>query len=191
MQPDSRLDQNIQNRRSLRSFADKPVSPETLEVLFEAARWAASCFNEQPWRFIYATRENPEEFECLAACLAGFNPNWANKAPVLIVTLAAKHFAANGKPNRHAQHDVGLAMGNLSLQAVSLGLTVHEMAGFDAAKVVADLGVPEEFEPVTMAAVGYPGTPDQLSDALREKELAPRSRKPLAELVFRGTFGAG
>lgn len=187
--PDSNLDKNIQARQSLRSFSDQAVEPATLHVLFEAARWAASCFNEQPWRFVYATREQPAEFDRLLHCLVEHNQSWAREAPVLIATLAAKHFAKNGKPNHHAGHDLGLAMGNLSLQAASLGLHVHEMAGFDAAKVMSDLNVPAEYEALTMATIGYPGKPDQLSDALREKETAPRSRKPLSELVFRGSFG--
>ncbi|MEQ9366368.1 MAG: nitroreductase family protein [Leptospirales bacterium] len=188
--PPADLDRNIQTRRSLRSFSDQAVSPETLRALFEAARWAASCFNEQPWRFVYATREQPQEFDRLLQCLGEYNQGWAREAPVLILTLASKHFAKNQKVNRHAEHDLGLAMGNLSLQAVSLGLFVHEMAGFDAAKAVQDLGVPEEFSAVTMATIGYPGPPENLSENLREKETAPRERKALSEIVFRGTFGA-
>ncbi|MCR9143607.1 MAG: nitroreductase family protein [bacterium] len=188
-QPASNLDKNIQTRRSLRSFADKNVDAETLRTLFEAARWAASCFNEQPWRFVYATREEPAEFERLLACLVEFNQAWAKAAPVLMLTLAAKSFEKNGKANRHAEHDLGLALGNLSLQAASLGLHVHEMAGFDAAQAAQDLGVPPEYTVVSMATIGYPGDPQNLSEALREKEAAPRTRKALSEIVFRGGFG--
>ncbi len=189
-QPPQNLDQNIQNRRSLRSFADRPVSADTLRKLFEAARWAASCFNEQPWRFVYATRGEAAEFESLLQCMGEFNQVWAKEAPVLLLTLAAKRFAKNDKENRHAEHDLGLAMGNLSLQATSLGLHVHEMAGFDPEKAMRELKVPDDYTAVTMATIGYPGSPEQLSEALQAKESAPRSRKALSEIVFRGRFGA-
>ncbi|WP_237151162.1 nitroreductase family protein [Pontibacter actiniarum] len=175
----------IEQRWSPRAFSDRPVREEQLEALFEAARWAPSAMNEQPWRFIYATSDNRESFERLANCLVAGN-SWAKNAAALFITVAKKSYDFNGNPNGHAWHDVGLATGNLLLQATDLGLHVHLMGGFDAAKAREVLGIPEGFEPVSMGAVGYVGEPESLPENLRERELAPRVRKPLNELVFKG-----
>lgn len=188
-QPDPGLIEAIQFRRSPRSFTDQSVAPETLRLLFEAARWSASCFNEQPWRFVYARREDSADFARLAACLVEFNRSWAANAPVLLLSCVTTHFEKNGKPNRHAEHDLGLALGNLSLQAASLGLQIHEMAGFDPERAVTELGLPAGVVPLTVATIGYPGDPAQLDEALRAKESAPRTRKPLSEFVFQNTYG--
>lgn len=177
----------IEQRQSPRAFSEKPVSEEQLETLFEAARWAPSSMNEQPWRFIYATKDNKEEFERMFSCLMEGN-SWAGKAPVLFVTIAKTAYDRNGKPNTHAWHDVGLATGNFLLQATEIGLHAHLMGGFMADKAREALGIPEGYEPVAMGALGYIGDPDTLPEQLRERELAPRKRKPLGDLVFRGKW---
>jgi len=179
----------IRERRSPRAFSGRPVEPSKLRGLLEAARWAASSFNQQPWHFIVAAQEHPEEFERLLDCLVPGNAQWARRAPVLMLSVAKLTFDANGKPNRHALHDVGQATANLALQATAVGLAVHQMAGFDAARAREVFAIPEGFEPVAAIAVGYPGDPEELPAALREKERAPRTRRPLGEFVFGGTWG--
>lgn len=180
----------IKRRWSPRAFSDRPVEPQKLKRLFEAARWAASSFNEQPWRFIIATRDQPEAFEKVLACLAEGNQAWAKHAPLLGLTLSKKTFSRNGKPNRVHIHDIGLAMGNLSLQAMAMDLFVHQMAGVELEKVVETFAVPDDFEPVAGFAVGYAGDPGQLPESwMREAEQAPRARKDFAEFVFAGQFG--
>jgi nitroreductase len=177
----------IEERKSPRAFAEKSVEQEQLETLFEAARWAPSAMNEQPWRFIYATKEDKENFDRLFSCLLEGN-SWARNAAVLFLTVAKKTYDFNGTPNGHAWHDIGLATGNLLLQATDLGLHVHLMGGFKADKAREVLGIPEGYEPVTIGAIGYIGDPETLPEHLRERELAPRTRKPLEELVFRGKW---
>lgn len=179
----------LRRRWSPRAFSDQAIEPDKLRSLFEAARWAPSSFNEQPWSFIVATGENPEEHALLLSCLAEKNQQWARRAPVLMVSVAKLNFERTGKPNRHAFHDVGLATGNLLTQATELGLAVHPMAGFSREKVREIYGVPEGFEPVAAIAIGYPDQIDVLPEAFREQELAPRSRKPLAGFVFAGRWG--
>jgi nitroreductase len=174
----------IRDRWSPRSFADVPVLPGTVRQLLEAARWAPSCMNEQPWSFIVATREEPDAYERMFSCLVPGNQTWAHAAPLLLIAVARTTFARNGKPNPHAWHDVGLAMGNLTVQATSLGLAVHQMAGIDRDKIREVYGIPDGFEPVSAAAIGYPGKPDALPDDLAERERSPRSRKPQEEFVF-------
>jgi nitroreductase len=182
------LHELISRRWSPRAFEDRPVEPEKLAVMFEAARWAASSFNEQPWRFVWAARHEHDLFARLFDCLAEKNQLWAEKAPVLFLTVAARKFSHNGKPNRHNWHDVGLAMGNLSLQAASMGLMIHQMAGFNPDKARENIKIPVEFEPVAMVAAGYPGDPDSLPAQFRPSETAERTRKPLTELVFHGEW---
>lgn len=179
----------LQRRWSPRAFAGRAVEPEKLRSLMEAARWAPSSFNEQPWSFIVATKEEPVEYERLLGCLVEGNMQWARNAPVLMLSLAKLHFDRNGQPNRHAFHDVGLAVENLVLQATALGLAVHQMAGFHVEKARELYGVPEGVEPVAAIAVGYPGDPESLPEPLRERERAPRNRKPLDAFVFSGSWG--
>ncbi len=176
-------------RWSPRAFSEAAVPREMVCSLLEAARWAPSCFNEQPWSFIVATREDPEAFEKLLGCLRETNQAWARRVPVLMVAVAKAAFDHNGKPNRHAGHDVGLAVENLMLQAVSMGLFAHAMAGFDASKVRELYGVPEGQDPLVALAVGFPGDPEDLPEELRERELAPRERKPLERFVFGPSWG--
>lgn len=179
----------LARRWSPRAFSDRPVPAESACSLLEAARWAPSCFNEQPWSFIVATKDDPEAFSKLLGCLREKNQAWACRAGMLLVGVAKAAFDHNGKPNRHAAHDVGLAVENLMLQAVSMGLFAHPMAGFDSAKVRETYGVPEGHDPLVAVAVGYPGDPLDLPDEQKENELAPRVRKPLGQIAFGPSWG--
>lgn len=178
----------LKRRWSPRAFSDQPVEAEKLHMLFEAARWAPSSNNEQPWRFIVANKDYETEWNRLLACLVEGNRTWAYRAPVLILSVASLNFQEDSTPNRHAFHDTGMAVENLVLQATALGLAAHQMAGFDVEKARADLKIPSGYEPVAMIAVGYPGDPAQLSDRLRAREAQPRVRKPLTEFVYSATW---
>lgn len=178
----------LQRRWSPRAFAAKPVEREVLLRLFEAARWAPSSYNEQPWRYIVVTHENPERLKEAHSVLSPGN-TWATKAPVLICSVAQLTFARNNKPNRHAFHDVGAASENFLLQAVALGLFGHQMAGFDVEKARAVFQVPEGYEPVAMIALGYPAALETLTEEQRAREQLPRVRRPIEESVFGGRFG--
>jgi nitroreductase len=178
----------IRARWSPRAFSEKSVPAEILRSLFEAARWAPSSNNEQPWAYLVATKEDPENFAEMLGVLVEFNADWAKQAPVLALSLA--HLKTrDGKPNRVALHDVGSASGQLTFEANSRGLFVHQMAGFHGEKARETFGIPADWEPVAAMAIGYPGNPDSLPQKLRERELAPRTRKPLKEFVMTGTWG--
>ena len=179
----------LRQRWSPRAFDDRPVEPEKLLSLCEAARWAPSSNNEQPWRFIVADKDYETEWNRLLACLVEGNRKWAYRAPVLILSVASLNFEDDSTPNRHAFHDTGVAVENLVLQATALGLAAHQMAGFDVEKARADLKIPSGYEPVAMIAVGYPGDLASLPDRLRERELQPRSRRPISEWTFSGQWG--
>src|SRR5882724_1908231 len=168
------IEELLRRRWSPRAFAERLVEPEKLASMFEAARWSASCFNEQPWNFIVATRDDAAEFARLLSCLVEGNQVWASHAPVLMVSVARLNFAQNGKPNRTAIHDVGLATAQMIVQAMAMGVFMHPMAGFHADKVRELYGVSEGCEPVAAIAAGYPGDPATLSESLRQRELAPR-----------------
>ena len=174
----------LRNRWSPRALADRDISPDDLRTLLDAARWAASCNNEQPWRFIVARRNQKEQFASILGCLVEANQAWAQRASALMLTLTSTKFARNGSLNNWAHHDVGLALGNLMIQAVSMGLVSHGMAGFDAVKARETFGIPEDIVPVAAVAIGYLGDPNVLSEKHRAAELGPRSRKPLADLLF-------
>ena len=179
----------LRRRWSPRAFSDRRVDPAIMRSLLEAARWAPSSYNEQPWSFIVATRDDPVEFGRLLSCLVEGNIQWAQHAPVLMVSVARLYFEDDGKPNRHAFHDVGLAVANLIVQATALGLVVHQMAGIFPDKIRELYGIPEGYEAVAGIALGYPGDPQSLPEELRKRELAPRERKPLTEFVFSGRWG--
>lgn len=183
------IEEILRRRWSPRAFSDRALATEKLLSLFEAARWAPSSFNEQPWSFIVATKENPAEHAQLLDCLMEKNQQWATLAPVLMVSVAKLNFEKSGKPNRHALHDVGLAMGNLLVEATALGLFVHQMAGFSVDKVREAYQVPEGFDPVAAIAIGYPAEPEVLPEAFREPEIGPRKRKPIGSFVFEGKWG--
>ncbi len=179
----------LTRRWSPRAFSNRPVEPEKLGALFEAARWAASCFNEQPWRFILATRDQGTEYDKLLVCLVEANQVWAKQAPVLALGLAKRTFARNGNPNAYARHDLGLATAQLMIQATALDLYVHAMAGILPDKARDSYGIPEDNDVVTALAIGYLGAAESLPEQLREIEQAPRERRPLADLVFTGAWG--
>ena len=183
------IEEILRRRWSPRAFSDRNVEAEKLLSLFEAARWAPSSFNEQPWSFIVATKNKPEEHAQLLTCLGEKNQQWAKLAPVLMVSVASLNFEKTGKLNRHAFHDVGLAMGNLLVEATALGLFVHQMAGFSVEKVRETYGVPPDFEPVAAIAVGYPADPEILPEPFREQEMGPRKRKPVGSFVFENKWG--
>jgi nitroreductase len=178
----------IRSRWSPRAFSDRAVEPEKLLSLLEAARWAPSSYNHQPWSFIVATKDDATEYNRLLSTLVEFNQGWAKNAPVLILTVA-KIRTDDGKTNRHAFHDVGLALENLILQATSLGLFAHQIGGFNPETAREIYQIPEGYEPATVVTVGYPGDPQNLPDGLRDRELAPRTRKPLTEFVFTEKWG--
>ncbi len=182
------LHELIAERWSPLAFADRSVPSADLASVLEAARWAPSSYNEQPWSFALATRENPADFETLADLLVEGNA-WARRAPVLLLSIALETYSRNAKPNIHAWHDVGLAAGTLVLQAQALGLAAHQMGGFDAAKARAVLELPDNASPVAMIALGYPGTLDDLPESMHQRESSPRTRKPLAEIIFSGRWG--
>ena len=179
----------LRRRWSPRAFSDRRVDPAIMRSLLEAARWAPSSYNEQPWSFIVATKDDTAEFSRLLSCLVEGNIQWAQHAPVLMVSVARLSFEDDGKPNRHAFHDVGLAVANLIVQATALGLVVHQMAGIFPDKIRELYGIPEGYEAVAGIALGYPGDPQSLPEGLRKRELAPRERKPLTEFVFSGSWG--
>ncbi|WPP50548.1 nitroreductase family protein [Catalinimonas niigatensis] len=174
------LNQLLTKRYSPRSFSDQPVETSTLHKILDAARLAPSSFNEQPWRFIYATKAQPEEYLRLLSCLNEKNQRWADEAPVLIVGIAKKTFTAIEKLNRHAWYDTGAAVGFMTLKATEENIYMHQMAGFMPQKAVELLHIPEEYEPVVMIALGYRG----------EAERPDKGRKPLEEIAFRGEWKA-
>ena len=175
----------IRNRWSPRSFASYPVAPETLEQIFEAASWAASAMNEQPWRYIYAHHADQENFQKMVDCLMPGNQPWAKNAPVLILALAKTQYD-NGTPNGAAMHDLGLANGNLSLEATALGLHTHFMGGFDRDKAKEVFELPDNLQPAVMIALGYLGEAEQLEEPFLSREKAPRQRKAISEIAFKG-----
>lgn len=184
------INELMARRWSPRIFEEgRSVEHEKIMTLLEAARWAPSCFNEQPWRFLVFDGSDASAMERARGCLSPGNA-WALKAPVLMISVARDNFARNEKPNRTAQHDVGLATENLFLEVVELGLVAHGMAGFDAGRARSEFNIPDGFTVLAMIAVGYPyrGKLDDLDEASRAKELAPRERKPIGEIAFAGTW---
>lgn len=180
--------QPIAGRWSPRSFAALAVEPEQLETLFEAARWSASAMNEQPWRFILGVKGNPG-WETLFGCLDEWNQKWAYTAPVLLLALGKQRYASGNKPNAYAAYDTGQAVSAMSIQAASMGLLLHQMAGFSVSKAVEHLAIPEGYLPLTMIALGYPGDPEQLEEPYRSRETTARERNEFSTFVFEGTFG--
>ena len=178
------------SRWSPRAFSEKPVPPEILRSLFEAARWAPSSNNEQPWAFLVATKDDREAHALLLSTLVEFNQVWARHAPVLAIAVSKMEFARGGQPNRNAFYDTGAAVAGLSVEATSRGLFVHQMAGFDAQKAIELCQIPKGWEPIAAFVLGYPGNPQTLPENLRERELAARTRKPLTDFVMSAHWGA-
>ena len=183
----------LARRWSTRAFdAAKPVTREQLTTLLEAGRWAPSCNGDEPWRYLVWDRaRDPEGFQKAFDCLSDNNKKWVKNVPLLLLSCAGSNFAATGKPNRWTQHDTGAASLSIALQADVLGLAVHQMGGFDAEKARAAFGIPVEYTPMAMIAVGYQTAPDVLDEETKKKELTPRARKPLAERFFEGGWGKG
>ncbi|MEM8960266.1 MAG: nitroreductase family protein [Acidobacteriota bacterium] len=181
----------LQTRWSPRAFdPERDIDTATLASLFEAARWAPSSFNEQPWAFLVASRSDRVSFDRLLDCLMPGNRAWAEYAPILIAGLAKNTVERNGKPNRYAWYDLGQAVSMLTVEATAHGLWLHQMAGFDADAVRRAHDVPEGWDPVVTIALGHQATStDHLPEKLRDVEKAPRKRKPLDAFVFSGQFG--
>jgi len=173
----------ILRRWSPRSYVDREIPSGDLEKLFVAASWAASSYNEQPWRF-FLGRKGDETYKKIFDSLVEFNQGWAKTAPVLILSVGSKKFAHNGSPNAYALHDTGAATAYLALEATALGFHAHSMGGFDKDLARASFGIPSDYEIGAVTAIGYLGDPAALPGDLQKTEVAPRSRKPVAEFVF-------
>lgn len=178
----------LEARHSPRTFADRDLTDDTVERLFEAARWSPSCFNEQPWAFVIATRDQEESYAQLLSLLVERNQAWARGASLLVIAVAREHFQRNGKPNAYAWYDVGQALAHLTVQAQSEGIAVHQMAGFDRDRAREVLGIPEGWVATSAAAVGYYADPGDLPEEEAARLRGGRSRKARAELLFRGRF---
>ncbi len=184
--PDHPIDPIFVNRWSPRAMSGEPISDRDLMTLFEAARWAPSSFNEQPWRLVYARRDTPD-FKRLFDLLVPFNQEWCARAAVLVVFISRTTFEKSGKPNPVHVFDCGAAWENLALQASLMNLVAHGMAGFDRDRARRDLNVPDGFEVQAMCALGKPGLKEDLAPAMRERE-EPSGRKPVKEFAFEGRF---
>ncbi|MBS0262501.1 MAG: nitroreductase family protein [Planctomycetes bacterium] len=188
-QADHPVHELIAARWSPYAYSDRPVAVETLRSLFEAARWAASSYNEQPWNYLVATRDDPANFEKAVSCLVEANQEWARLAPVLAFGCANLKFARNGQPNGVALHDLGAASAQLSIEAVTHGLQVHQMGGILPDRIREVYQVPDGVQPVAALAIGYPGHGQQLSDQVGSRDAVRRPRKALSEFVFSGRWG--
>jgi nitroreductase len=171
----------ITSRWSPRAFTTQRVDPATLRTLFEAARWAFSSYNEQPWRFVVGTKDQPEEFAKVLNVLVPANQAWAKTAYVVGISFGKKTFSHNSSPDRFGLHDAGAALANMAIQATAMGLHMHAMGGFDAARAKADFGVPDDFDAGAAFAIGYVDGPDAPP--------ADRTRKPFEEIVFGTEWG--
>jgi nitroreductase len=182
--PDHDVLDVVAERWSPRAFADRPVEPEKIRRMMEAARWTMSSYNEQPWRYVLATKDDAEAYERLLGCLTEGNQSWAQNAPVLMMSFYKTTFSRNDRRNRCAPHDVGAASAMLTMQATEMGLFVHQMAGIqpDVARETYD--VPDDFTPMAGLAVGYLGDPEMLDPGKQKSETSPRSRKALGDFVF-------
>ena len=179
------LNELIQKRWSPRSFADRKIENDKLLSILEAGRWAPSSYNEQPWRFIVGKIDEGTTHSKILDCLVEGNQSWAKNAPILILTNAKLTFSRNDNPNKHSYHDVGLAAAQMAIQAAEFDIYFHQMAGFSKYKAIEHFNIPENYEPVTVIAVGYLGNPENLKDEkLLKSEKAVRKRKSLSEIVF-------
>jgi len=172
----------LASRRSPRAFALRPVPAGAIASLFEAARWAPSANNLQPWAFAHGVK-GTDAYDGFAACLKDTNAVWVTAAPLLILALE-RPVKPDGSPHPHARYDLGQAVAHLTVQASALDLLVHQMAGFDAERARTAVAIPPDLVPVTLVAVGYLGDPATLPPALQERERTPRVRKPLGEIVL-------
>ncbi len=179
----------IRDRWSPRSFDDRPVETEKIRSILEAGRWAASCFNWQPWHFLIATPDDKPEFERMLDCLIPFNRTWAATAPLLMLSFASQIVEGKGDPQPHAWHDVGLASAQMALQATHLGLMAHIASGIEVETIRKTYDIPDDIDPVTTIAIGYVGDPSALPEKMAAREHDPRERKPLNDYVFSGGWG--
>lgn len=186
---DHPIQELLAQRWSPYAFDDRPVAEADIRSLFEAARWAPSSYNEQPWSYIVASKGEAEEFERLLSCLVDANQAWAKAAPVLVLCVVSLRFARNGKENRAAVHDLGLAAGNLVMEATARGLFVHQMIGILPEKAREVYGIPAQSEAWTAMAIGYRADPANLPEELQRRDTAPRQRKPLRQFVFSARWG--
>ena len=184
------IDSTIAQRWSGRSYdSQQMLNQDQTIALIEAARWAPSCMGDQPWRFVVCDKgQHPEAWQKAYNCLSEGNQVWVKNAPWICIVCADSVFIKNGQANRWAQYDTGAAALNLCLQASSMGLVAHQLGGFDAQQARQLFAIPEQFTLMAMIAVGYPAAPDLLSEELRQRELAPRARKPLADIAFAGDW---
>ena len=178
----------IQSRRSRRAYSERPIEKEKILSLFEAARWAPSSVNEQPWLYIYATKDQPELWNKIFEALTDSNKVWAQHAPLLIASLVRKHFTRNDLPNLSAKYDLGAANAFLSLQASHFGLNVHQMGGYKHQVLKDNLNIPDTYESVVLMAIGYPGDINLLPENLQLREHAPRERFLQQEFVMNKPF---
>lgn len=179
----------IRDRYSPRAFTDRALRPDELLRILEAGRWAASCSNIQPWRYLVASRAEAEGYAKILGCLAEGNQRWAKDAPVLMLVVARETHESREGENAWAWYDAGQATSAMAIEASSLGIQMHQMAGFDAEAARTELAIPEGHAPVAAIAIGYPADPATLPDDLRARETAPRVRKPLEETVFGASWG--
>lgn len=178
----------IEKRWSPRAFSDKAVEKDKLQKLFEAARWAASAYNEQPWRFILGIKNANETFTKINNSLVQFNQDWASQAPVLVAVLTKKTHTHNNETNESAHYDAGLAVGNLILQATAEGLYAHQMGGFSKEALIESFNIPDDFVPIAVIALGHIGDANNLPEYLKNMESNGRSRKDFNEFVFEKQF---
>jgi nitroreductase len=173
--------ESIRTRKSIHAFSDQPVAKEDMQLILEAGTWAPSASNEQPWIYIYAFKDTPG-FKKIWNCLVPANQAWTKDAAVLLVSIARKNIEKNGKPNRHYMHDCGLANENMLLQAVSMNIYGHPMAGFEMEKTIGEFSISDNEEVVCFIAFGYQGDPAQLEEPNKSRETAERSRKDVTEV---------
>jgi nitroreductase len=182
--PGPAIEPALARRWSPYAWSDRDVPEADLVAILEAARWAPSSYNEQPWRYIVVRRSDEAAFAKALACLVEGNQAWAKFVPVLLFGIVVTTFSRNGKPNRAAEHDLGLASGSICVEATARGLCVHQMIGIVPEKVRETYGVPENALPLTALAIGYAGEGPDVPDALKERDRAPRTRRPLAATFF-------
>ena len=182
------IHKNIEQRWSPRAFSEKQVEKEKLNSILEAARWAPSAFNEQPWRFIVGQRGN-STYDSILKTLVDWNQLWAGKAPVLILNIAKKTFTHNNTPNVTFKYDLGQAVGLMILEVVNQGLVSHQMSGFDSVMAADLLKVPDDYQVVSVTAIGYLGNIDDLPEDMAKMESSPRERKDIGSMVFYEEFG--
>jgi len=183
----------LKRRWSPRAFdPNRPVTREQLKVLLEAGRWAPSCNGDEPWRYlIWDKGRDPQGWQKAYDCLNENNKKWVKNVPLLMLSCAGSAFEATGKPNRWTKHDTGAASVSMALQAVAMGLVIHQMGGWDADKARAAFAIPPEYTPMAMIAVGYQASPDILDEETKAKEMRPRGRKPVVERFYEGGWGKG